>query len=212
MVVTPHNPYTSPKPTLTELLDPAQRSTRGLGRSLARWTLICAVSAAPSFFWGAMIHPHTDQILAMLLGIITYILVYTAVDCGPISDRILEDPIRRRTVKIGYGTRLILSVLFPIGIVLDMFLGAVAVSLIAQGVRWVGWDLPIEENAPWWIVYVTTLLQGALLNLLLFAYMLVIWGIQWFWRATRKSTPLVATVLESPEADVASHPFTETAN
>lgn len=176
------NPYASPQSALAELLDPTQRpggEERPFLRAFARWTLICTLSAAPSFFWGCMMHPHPMQLGAMLLGVATYIVAYTAVDCSEWRQWVVSDRFRRRTVLIGYGTRLLISIIFPIGIVIDMMLGTVAVSLIQRSGISGPAGVPADQAALG-VVYLTTLLQGALLNALLFAYMVCVWSVQRF--------------------------------
>ena len=83
----------------------------------------------------------------------------------------------RRTLLIGYGTRLLMSLLFPLGLTLDMFLGVIAVSLVETAM-----SIPYGSDASrltFAVVFVTTLVQGVLLNLVLVAYMALIFAVQW---------------------------------
>ena len=177
------NPYASPCLPPADELDSrlsAVPSYRPL-RVLARWTLICAISAAPSFFWGCGLHHGGEHIGAMLSGIAVFVLAYTAAE-GTSSYRLLVlQPYVRRTLLIGYGTRLALSILFPLGLALDMFVGIISLSIVnavhIEELSLVGQ----ESGGPAFLaVFLTTIVQGGLLNALLFVYMLCLYAIQWF--------------------------------
>jgi len=97
-----------------------QTNPRSIPASLALWTFVCVVSAAPSFAWG-MGTIAREHYLAMVLGIAVFIALYTW------ADQFTHNKIWRRipaiglTLKIGYVTRLVVSVIFPIGAGLDLY-------------------------------------------------------------------------------------------
>ena len=170
------NPYASPAYNPAEpaaLADP-QHQTRPL-RALGRWTLICSVSAAPSFFWGCGLHHGFQHIVAMLAGILVFVLAYTAVECTRYYHQIISLPHVHLTALIGYGTRILISLIFPIGLTIDMFTGIISVSLVDS---LLGSGTRLESTAPVSAVsvFLTTVVQGVLLNLMLLAYMFIVYA------------------------------------
>lgn len=180
------NPYASPA---LPAADPEMISQFISGRRLmvilARWTFICTVSAAPSFFWGCVLHHQLRHILAMIAGIVVFILVYTMVECSAAYRRVIAWPHMRRTFWIGYGTRLTISIIFPIALFVDTWTGMLSVMLIESNA--VGGNP--SENASFLIVFLTTMVQGTLLNIVLFAYMSLVWCVIWtaskLWNSNR---------------------------
>jgi len=144
-------------------------TSRKLIAILARWTLICTVSAGPSFFWGCVLHHQIQHIMGMIVGIVLFILGYTMVECSAAYRRVIRWPHVRRTIWIGYGTRLVMSIIFPIALMVDMWTGIIAVGLI---------ELPLSQGGSersFFLVLLTTLIQGTLLNVVLFVYMGLVW-------------------------------------
>jgi hypothetical protein len=123
----------------------------------------------------------------MAAGIATFVAIYTLAELSRFYQRLAERRFVRRTIAIGYGTRLGISIIFPIGMTLDMMVGMISVSLV---------EGPIIESSElaepaFWVVYLTTLMQGFLLNLILGGYMLVVYAVQLLFagaRSTSKTT------------------------
>jgi hypothetical protein len=133
---------------------------------LGRWTLICTISAAPSFFWGCAINRGPHAIAGMLAGIFVFVLGYTLIECTYYYQQIITRPYVHRTALIGYGTRILISVIFPIGLFVDMFTGMLSVSFIES----IFATSERGPNAGFLPVFLTTLVQGVLLNALLLVY------------------------------------------
>ena len=80
----------------------------------------------------------------------------------------------RLAARIGYGTRLGISILFPIGLYLDVIVGMFSIMLMSNLD-----PAAIEGDAPasfgWY--FATTLVQGVFLNVILLIYLLVVYGI-----------------------------------
>ena len=151
-------------------------------RRLALWTLICCVSAAPSFYWAD--HNGTNGARfdrsAMVVGVALFIVAYTALTSTTAFERFHNRPFVRRTLYIGYGVRLALSLAFPIGMGADLFPGLLSVSLVEKsGLRPYSFEGTLA----------TTVVQGAILNVLVFLFMLLVYGIQ---RLTMKPPPVTA--------------------
>jgi hypothetical protein len=150
-------------------------------KSLLLWSLVCTVSATPSFFWGVLTIA-TAQALAMLTGVAIFVGLYTAGDQWTQQARWRRNRPLRLSLKIGYITRLAISVIFPVGGFIDMFCGIFSIS-VAEFVTNSNmvWGHGVEQGgalgAGFVFTLITTLIQGAVLNVILFAYVLLVWGI-----------------------------------
>jgi hypothetical protein len=137
---------------------------------LGLWTLVCGGSAAPSFVFGAMAYEEPASIAAMLLGVLTFILGYTWITGTPWALRFRGSrAFVNRTLRIGYITRLLLSLAIPYGTYVDIYCGMLSISIVMGRV---------QDHAQPVQVYIITLVQGVILNLMLLVYMLLIWGVQ----------------------------------
>ena len=139
-------------------------------RRLALWTVICAVSAAPSF---ALAAREFDR-GAMIVGVALFILAYTAATSTAAFERFHNRPFVRRTLYIGYGVRLALSLAFPLGVGADMLPGILSLRVVEE------LGLNTRSFAG---TLAATIVQGALLNALIFLFMATVYAIQ---RATMK--------------------------
>lgn len=135
-------------------------------RRVLLWTLVCTVSAAPSFIVAA----NGFHRGAMVLGVCLFILGYTAATSTEAFERFHRRPFMRRTLYIGYGGRMVLSVLFPIGMGVDMFPGMLSVSFVRNVLQ-----LTPESFLG---TLATTCVQGTLLNLILVVFMSVVQAFQ----------------------------------
>jgi hypothetical protein len=156
------------------------------GNSLLKWLLICGVSAAPSFF--IAMGPSRQawiQILAMVCGILTYVVFYVFVESREWTRQKLTDKSLRVAVRTGYISRVAISILFPVAFIVDMICGMISVGLVSNlfGLDLMGIQ-SIKERTPvpsmpmafaWY--YTTTMLQGLLLNVVLGAYTLIVYAL-----------------------------------
>ncbi len=173
------NPYVSPQlmPVEPAIVVATEHRFRPL-RAFGRWTLICCISAAPSFFWGCALHQGYNYVVGMLAGIFVFVLGYTLVECTTYYQQFVTKPHVRRTALIGYGTRVLVSVIFPVGLALDMIVGAASVSIVenVSPVRSAEFA-EVANAATGFTVFLTTIVQGLLLNVVLFAYMICVYGV-----------------------------------
>ena len=86
----------------------------------------------------------------------------------------MENPRFKQTVKIGYGTRIGMTVMLVGGYV-DMLVGLVAVGLGSAVIRQGTSGGAFNEDAPWWMFFMITIIQGVLLNIGLFGYMAIVY-------------------------------------
>lgn len=135
-------------------------------RRLVLWTIVCVVSAVPSFMWASQ---EFDR-RAMTVGVALFILAYTALTSTAAFDRFHARPFVRRTLYIGYGARLAVSLVFPLGMGLDMLPGMLSVSLVE--------GLLGNQQRTFAGTLATTIVQGTLLNILLTIFMAAVYGTQ----------------------------------
>lgn len=121
----------------------------------------------------------------MIAGIAVFITLYVFIERTQRVQRILSWRFARHTAWIGYGTRITASIIFPIGMFVDIFCGVFSVGFS----RWVfGGNLmmgpghvPPNFSGNHALVFsefmLTTVVQGVLLNVVLFGYMIFVFGI-----------------------------------
>lgn len=181
-----------PPPTSSRVSPVPLRKLRKPTVSLALWTLVCVVSAGPSFFWG-IASIASKQLWAMLLGVGIFIAIYTLADQATQSRpwrHISPIPL---TLKIGYATRIVISIVFPIGIILDLMCGFFSVGIVqavlplAQASR--DGTADSEGSTGFLGALLITLVQGVVLNIVLFGYMSVVFGIIMAFRLRRPRNP-----------------------
>ena len=194
------NPFASPAAATTTAIaefDPdSEMREFHFGKSLFKWLLICGISSVPSFMIAFPSGSHaTIRIAAMVCGILTFVAGYVWVESREWTRRKLMNKSLRIAVKTGYISRIVITVLFPIGFVLDMICGMISVGLVSEvfGQDLIGGGMIYDESVmpsmpfafAWY--YTTTLLQGLMLNIVLGAYMLIVFAIVLFFRNGNKS-------------------------
>lgn len=156
---TPHDQF--------ELVEPDPLPPKpNLLRCFMVWTLLCSVAAATSFVWAKedLFDTH-----GMLLGVATFIVAYALVAASDVVHVWRSKPFVSRTIKIGYGVRVLVSAAFPVGMAVDFFPGVIAVKTVG---------LFFRPSNGFVATYIITLLQGVFLNIILFVFMLLVYGIQ----------------------------------
>ncbi|MCA9159938.1 MAG: hypothetical protein KDA72_16510 [Planctomycetales bacterium] len=148
--------------------------------SLALWAIVCAISAAPSFYFGYGTIAQ-EQVLAMCLGIAIFIGLYTVADQCTLLHPWRQSRNVALTLRIGYVTRILISIVFPVGATIDVICGLMSVGIVET-------ILPMDHSHSGGLTYVggevrflgallITLVQGVVLNIVLFGYMTVVLGI-----------------------------------
>jgi hypothetical protein len=173
------NPY-APTLAVEDHHDPAESSPlvgavgrpQTLRRIAFRWFLICGLSAIPSFVFGLSLTG--GRVWGMLTGIVIFALLYTWLDYRTASRPFRQQRLWRRTLKITYGTRIGMSIVFPLGMFPDMYCGLLAVGLtqLVLGSDLSSWDA--TGGMTFGIALLTTLVQGCLLNIVLGCYALLV--------------------------------------
>ena len=152
-----------------------------LGWTAIRWIFVCVLSALPSFVLGLTVAQ--NEIAAMVLGILIFTIGYTVLDYGTASSRFRQNRKVSRTLRIAYGTRVAISILFPLAFYLDLFCGVITLTLTQ---RFTGVDAIYDDIDGFFGTLLTTLVQGLVLNLVLGVYALIVHAIQLFVIAVRR--------------------------
>ena len=172
-------------------------------RRLLIWTLIVGVAAGPSFFIAAW--TLTDELLvmypAMLAGIATWIAFYTWCSCREGFRRRWKKPIVRTTLYVGYGTRALASLIFPVGGAVDMACGMFTAMIYVEAVHPLFADVDVDASGlrpvlTFVIYYIWTLFQGLLLNILLLIYMALVYTVQLPFRKPYNPNPFACLKCE----------------
>lgn len=156
---------------------------------LRYWSIHCGLTALPSFCIALTYFNTVPNIIAMLAGIATFVIGYTAITATPFYGN-LHDGIVGRAVRLGTRIRMIISLiglplLIPlIGIdmdsggpaptmffTVDFWFGYAALLITALGGQYIGLDFTenIREDAtPDFIfTYLTTIVEGLLISVTL---------------------------------------------
>ena len=155
-------------------------------KRLALWTFVCGVSAAPSFWWAYA--ERGESVAGMLAGVGVYVVLYAWVTGTPLFRRLHRKPFVARTLRIGYATRLLLSGWALATLAVEMHLGLLYVTLFhdliaghwsvhivkAVAGRHLGYD---DDHVIF--AFLATVVEGAILNLELLLFMLVVYSALW---------------------------------
>ncbi len=149
-------------------------TTQLVKATILRWIVICAVSAIPSFMLGMIV---TNASLlgncAMGLGILLFAIGYTAFDLYLLRRWCHNSPSFHRALRIGLGFRMTASVIFPIGWFIDMYPGIAAIAIFNMFESLGG---PANAPGPPLIIAIT-LVQGLFMNILLYGFVLFVFGV-----------------------------------
>jgi hypothetical protein len=170
------NPYVSPAPTEETQATPLSGDVARFGLALLRWFVICSFCAAPSFFCGTAMGREPAHVLGMFCGILCFVVGYAIAECSELYRQISTWPYVKATLQIGYGLRIAISIIFPVALTLDITLGMLSVAIarklglhIHEGPNT---DAGLSEFVAF---FVTTLIQGAMMNFLLFGFMAIVY-------------------------------------
>ena len=171
------NPYAAPSDSeiVTASALTAEFTWQEVARSFVVWVFVCFVAAVPSFFWGYNIASSPLRVPAMCGGVLAYAIAYTCVDQWKLRHWRNANPNFRLAYRWGFGLRIGASVIFPVGMTVDMFPGLCSISVTAVLLQLVGYANSSDELSTVFSVVLTTVIQGALLNILLWTSILLIY-------------------------------------
>lgn len=141
-----------------------------IGWTICRWAAVCGISAAPSFFIAIGIGPH--RAAPMILGVLCFVFAYVCVDAMTYHKPWRALPKVRGLMIFCYATRIVITVIYPLGLGIDMLTGMASYSIVGSvaGPISARATEPIETGMG--VTFALTIVQGCLLNLLLAA-----WGV-----------------------------------
>ena len=172
----PINPYAPATPTIegesvgSDPTPSVTGTTPSLNRLILRWTIVCSIAAGPSFFIGYDVSK--QRISAMSLGVILFIAIYVLVDLYTRRWQWRQNVIARRILIFCYATRIAISVIFPIGMMVDIFAGLVSVTIIGESSIVNHNDGGVALPMSFATTLMLTMVQGFVLNLVL-----AVWGL-----------------------------------
>lgn len=146
---------------------------------IGRWSLVCVISAVPSFIWGLGTVAR-EQAMAMILGVLTFILIYVVADLRSSHESWRRSPRWVFVLRIGYWTRIVCSIVFPLGMFLDLWCGMLSATILSQFAMLLlpgSLDMLSQGQHSFVFCYLLTLLQGVTLNVFMAGYMLVVAGV-----------------------------------
>lgn len=132
-----------------------------IGLHFLVWTLVCYLSAIPSFLLGIIAFDKPHEVIAMLLGILVFVVAYTMVSSSAWFARLQQIPQLYTAFKAGFVLRIIASIVYPLGQASDIYLGVLALGIVDYV-----WDTDAERWATL-AIFLATLVQGVLLNIVL---------------------------------------------
>lgn len=159
--------------------------TKTVLKRFVLWLTLCSISAAPSFV--IALGADADRV-GMLAGVLLFAFAYTMLTCTARFERLYQKPFIRSTMYVGYAVRMVLSVsaigaaIAPplgIGMGIDMICGMLAMGI---GGALLGSNAE-QAVSTFGGALLVTCIQGAILNVIVFVFMLIVYALQ---RAFRK--------------------------
>lgn len=123
----------------------------------------------------------------MLTGILIFIAGYVWADQATQKSTWRKNPDVRLTLKIGYITRMAISIVFPIGSAADLACGLLSMLLLQATNALEPASIGTKESTDFGTTLLLTLTQGVLLNIVLFAFMLIVLSVVATTNRLRKS-------------------------
>ncbi|MDG2022305.1 MAG: hypothetical protein P8J59_10190 [Phycisphaerales bacterium] len=137
-------------------------------RRTVLWSLICGISAVPSFLWGM----EDFSVSAMLLGVAIFAAALSFISTLRLFRDFLERPFMRRTFRAGFAMRLLASAIVPLGVMVDLWPGLLATNIVQAAYGSLGYRL---EESDFLATLLVTLLQGVNLNVLVVLVIFLLW-------------------------------------
>ena len=178
------NPYAPPASAAPQSVgkDATPLKPGGVIVPLLRWSLICILSAGPSFYVGLMLGQSAERVAGMIVGILLFIIAYTYADIAFLHRKTRESRRLRLALRIGYGIRMGLIVLPPAAAVIDIPAGLLSVGLVnvlpvVGSAIEAGRGEPSSVGAAFLATLLATIIQGVLLNVVLGVFTLGVYAL-----------------------------------
>jgi hypothetical protein len=134
------------------------------------------VSAGPSLFFAWSIFGEPEQLLAIGCALTLFIVAFAAFECGPYYNKLRDIPYVVTAVRVGYIARIGASILFPVGMSLDLVTGFFSLGLTSILFPQImpGDDGSVERG--FLPILVASLIHGVLLNAVVFGVIVAAYG------------------------------------
>lgn len=140
------------------------------------WGGICGISALPSAFAAGF--SGFDRV-GMAAGVACFVASYVWLTGTAWFAGFLKRPFILRSIEIGLGLRFLISLLFPVGFIVDFVPGIVAVGIIDSAFGYPGQtpgdEIPGASSYSFLMTLLITLMQGAFLQIGLWMLIGLIW-------------------------------------
>lgn len=120
------------------------------------------------------------EIAGMLGGILIFIVAYTIFESSKYGQMLTRRRLVRIVARVGYGIRILVSIVFPLGAAIDIPCGSLAISIsnfVFQTTLGPDGDGFGNELLGFVWFCTTTVIQGTLLNIVLLVFLLLLYGI-----------------------------------
>lgn len=191
------NPFATPQ---VEAVKHVARETtptsRGqIFRRFGLWSLVCGISAIPSFFIAMGMTQHPLRVPAMIGGVLAWAVFYTFADTQFFAAHRRKNASFHKAMVTGFGIRVLISILLPAGASADILPGAISVGIVSSLFYGELGEYRRLQSLP--AIFLTTVLQGALLNVLVWLVVLLIFTIMML--VSRGDSPMIDRPLDTGE-------------
>jgi hypothetical protein len=162
---------------------PARGKLEAMVARFLLWAFICTISSFAAIVWATNLRPDW---LAVACGIFLFVLAYTAITGTRGFLTWLRSRYVRRAFWIAYATRVGVSLIFPVGMAIDLIPGLLAMSIVGVTQR--------DSHFTFGATLATTLLVGVLMHVILAIYFGIVYG-------------LARLVMRDPDAEPRGHGF-----
>lgn len=146
------------------------RCPKAIVRRFILWSIVCWVSAGPSFGLAMTVGGNGGKMSgaggfnpwAMACAITLFGILYTVFTSTDAFDRFQRIRGMRRTLYIGYWTRMGISIIVPVSLFVDMITGLISFGAVSQ-------TLGIQSGFV--ATFLITCVHGTLMNLIIAIYM-----------------------------------------
>lgn len=165
-------------------------------RSLGTWTLVCGISAAPSFVIAMGIIPKGTW-PAMVMGVAIFIVLYVQLDYRTRQAAFRKDKRIRYSLYATYVLRIIASIIFPIGTFIDLMCGFCSAAVVSPFQLEMRPD-SAASGVAFLAVFLWTMTHAVVMHLVLFCIWILIWL---FLKLAMSDDELLPQEVASPESE-----------
>jgi hypothetical protein len=123
------NPYAAPV-EVEAWQSPVAKTQGPLATSIFRWTVICGVCAGPTLFVACSLFHEPAQLAAIGCASAMFVAAFVWLERNQSSQWCERLPHLRSALRAGFIARMAISILFPIGMMIDMLNGMVSLSIL----------------------------------------------------------------------------------